>query len=370
MSPGAELPAESKESSAVSSISVLIPAFNGSREITAALESVVTQDFPNFDILVINDGSTDATRATVEEFFRCHPGRGRLVSHEENWGLSRTLNHGLRETSGGAILVLHQDITLVSPDWLSRAAATLGKVGGAAVVTGNYGIPAAGEVRFAERVFGVMRRQFPIVPRSGLEEITFTEFKCDLVRRSALEAVSGFPERFRIAGEDLWVSCALRARDLRLFKDYSLQSTQRFTGNATSVTGNLRKEYGFGKAIAGTLIHFRGALGRGLQGSAYARSRSWNRASQPFVVIAVIVLVALGALSRYPGFWLLLGALLTARYAYYVLRLYGGVRRMIGRTAPALAESLLGAPLGVVTDFAYTLGLGVGVVRWASGRRI
>jgi len=349
---------------------VVVPAFNGAGEIERTLASVAAQRFPDLDVLVVDDGSRDETPATVERFFQEHALPGRLLRHESNWGLSRTLNHGLHETSGDAVLFVHQDIALDREDWVARAVSDLRTRPRVAVVTGYYGLPAVGEVDFAQRTFGVMRRQFHAAPAEGVESVTFSEFKCDLVDRLAVQSVEGFPERFRIAGEDLWVSCALRAQGWTILKDYSLRSVQRFTGKATSVAGNLRKEFTFGKAIAGTLLRFRTSLARGLQSTPYSRSRSWNRASQPFVVAALVLLLLVAALTGSLLLWVLFGALLLGRLLYYGLRLYPGLRRILARPGRALAESVLGAPLGIATDAMYTAGLGTGIVSWALGRKL
>ena len=351
-------------------VSVILPAFHGASELERSLRSVQAQSYPRLDVLVIDDGSHDATAETAERLLGSGPVPGRVLRHEQNWGLSRTLNHGLRETTGDAVLILHQDISLASPEWVASALRDLERSPTVAVVTGYYGLPAVNEVNFAQRVFGVMRRQFHAAPDEGVESVTFSEFKCDLVRRSSLESVGGFPERFRIAGEDLWVSCALRAGGAEILKDYSLRCVQRFTGQAVSVGGNLRKELTFGRAIAGTLIRFRGALARGLQKTPYSRSRSWNRASQPFVVLALLVEPVLWLFTRNTLFWVVLAAILGARLAYYGIRLYPGIRQILGRTGRSLVESLEGAPLGIATDFAYTAGLGLGILNWAFGRKL
>ena len=351
-------------------VSVVVPVFNGSREVVQTLTSILAQEYPSFDVLVIDDGSRDDSGATIERFLKDRSQVVRLLRHDGNWGLSRTLNHGFRETTGPAVLLLHQDISLAHSDWMAQAVRDLYGDPRAAVVTGNYGLPAIGEVDFTQRVFGVMRRQFHVSPDHGVESVTFSEFKCDLVCRSAVEAVGGFPERFRIAGEDLWVSCALRAQGSEILKDYALRSVQRFSGPATSVSGNFRKEFTFGRAIAGTLIRFRTALARGLQRTPYSRSRSWNRASQPFVVLTLILSLILGALTGNLLFLAVFVGLLVARLIYYAVRLYPGLRRIIGRAWRALAESVVGAPLGIVTDFAYTAGLGAGILGWAIGRKL
>lgn len=351
-------------------VSVVIPAFNGAKELGRTLASVAAQGYPRLDLLVVDDGSQDGTAETAERFLQDHPSLGRMFRHETNWGLSRTLNHGIQETTGDAVLVLHQDIELAANDWVARAVQDLTRAPNVAIVTGNYGIPATEEVNFAQRVFGVMRRQFHVASASRLESVTFAEFKCDLVRRSMLLAVGGFPARFRIAGEDLWVSCAMRAQGWEILKDFSLPGIQRFTGTATTVLGNLGKEFTFGKVITGTLFRFRATLARGLQRTPYSRSRSWNRASQPFVVLAMLIAAILWALTGNLVCGGVLLAFLVGRLGYYVVRLYPGLRSILSRTGRALAESFLGAPLGLASDCAYTFGLAVGALGWALGRTL
>ncbi len=85
-------------------VTVLMPAFNAGRFISAALRSVLRQDFGDFEVLVIDDGSTDDTGAIVGAV---GDPRVRLLRHEVNRGLVATLNEGLREAR--ASLVARQD---------------------------------------------------------------------------------------------------------------------------------------------------------------------------------------------------------------------------------------------------------------------
>lgn len=187
-------------------VSVVIPSFNGEKTIGRTLESLAQQQYSRVEWIVIDDGSRDGTVGVVEPFLAAHPDRGRLVQHPANWGLSRTLNQGLRESTGEAVLIVHQDVVLLSGSWIARAMDDLRQTRSAVVVTGDYGIPDSHEVNFVQKVFGIMRRQFHAAPSEGVELVTFTEFKCDLAWLEALRGAGGFPERFRTTGEDLWVS--------------------------------------------------------------------------------------------------------------------------------------------------------------------
>ncbi len=90
-------------------ISVLLPAYNAAAFIRPAVESVLTQTCGDFELLAIDDGSTDSTRAILAEY---RDPRLRLLVNERNIGLTATLNRGLREARGE--LIVRQDADDVS----------------------------------------------------------------------------------------------------------------------------------------------------------------------------------------------------------------------------------------------------------------
>jgi glycosyltransferase involved in cell wall biosynthesis len=85
-------------------VTVLMPACNAGKFIGDSIRSALAQDWENFELLVIDDGSTDDTASVVAGF---RDKRIRLVRHEQNRGLVETLNEGLR--GARAPLVARQD---------------------------------------------------------------------------------------------------------------------------------------------------------------------------------------------------------------------------------------------------------------------
>ncbi len=86
-------------------ISVVIPAYNAERTILETIASVQAQTFSDFEILVINDGSNDATLAQLETV---RDNRLRVCSYE-NGGLAAARNRGIREAKGDYIAFLDAD---------------------------------------------------------------------------------------------------------------------------------------------------------------------------------------------------------------------------------------------------------------------
>lgn len=88
-------------------ISVIIPVFNGAETIAETIASVRAQTYPDFELIVINDGSTDATVDIVEAIAK-EESRIRLYSYS-NAGLSKTRNRGIEKARGEFISIIDAD---------------------------------------------------------------------------------------------------------------------------------------------------------------------------------------------------------------------------------------------------------------------
>lgn len=94
-------------------ISVVIPAYNCASFIAEAVDSVLAQDYPELEVIVVNDGSTDGTEAVLQSY----GGRIRLLT-QANQGCAAARNHGLRHARGRYIAFLDGD-DVWCPDKLS-----------------------------------------------------------------------------------------------------------------------------------------------------------------------------------------------------------------------------------------------------------
>jgi len=97
-------------------ISVIVPAYNVERYIEATLDSIFSQTEKFHEIIVINDGSTDATKDRLEQY--ANRDRIRIV-HTENHGLGPARNEGINLASGDFVYFQDSD-DLIPPDFVDR----------------------------------------------------------------------------------------------------------------------------------------------------------------------------------------------------------------------------------------------------------
>lgn len=100
-------------------ISVIIPVYNAQRTLTRCIDSVLASAYGGFEILLVNDGSTDESLAICSAYAE-RDSRIRLVT-QENQGVSAARNRGLREAKGEWVVFLDAD-DFISDDFLDMVA--------------------------------------------------------------------------------------------------------------------------------------------------------------------------------------------------------------------------------------------------------
>ena len=93
-------------------VSVVLPVFNVERYLAECLDSIVEQDYPNLEIIAVDDGSTDGSLGALTEYASSH--RGLTVLHQDNSGAGVARNRGITEAKGKYVLFVDPDDAIES----------------------------------------------------------------------------------------------------------------------------------------------------------------------------------------------------------------------------------------------------------------
>jgi glycosyltransferase involved in cell wall biosynthesis len=185
-------------------VSVITAVYNSAGTLEPALESGLAQRFDDFELIAVNDGSTDGSAGILEKY----AGRIRIINRERG-GCSAAWNTGIRAAQGSLIAFLDAD-DIWLPEKLARTVAPLESDPGCALVFSNAsmfeanGTPRGSFVLpgrdHAPTLDEMLRYWWPIVPSMAV------------IRRSGWEAAGGFFEALGVfkACEDVYMWLRLR----------------------------------------------------------------------------------------------------------------------------------------------------------------
>ena len=94
-------------------VSVIIPMYNVEKYIAETLDSLLMQTFQDFEVIVVNDCSTDNSRAIAESYIEKFGGRLTIFDNEKNSGAGATRNNGLRSATGEYVFFMDADDLLL-----------------------------------------------------------------------------------------------------------------------------------------------------------------------------------------------------------------------------------------------------------------
>ena len=216
-------------------ISVVVCSYNGARTIRECLEGLSKLEYPNYEVIVVDDGSTDAT-ATIASDYDFH------LIRTENCGLSHARNVGL-EAATGEIVAYIDDDAYPDPHWLKYLAATFMRTDHSAV--GGPNIPPSGDGAIADCVANAPGGPVHVlISDREAEHIP----GCNMAfRKSALQAIGGFDPQFRVAGDDVDVCWRIHQQGWTIgFSPAAVVWHHR----RNSVRAYLKQQRGYGRAEA------------------------------------------------------------------------------------------------------------------------
>ncbi len=184
-------------------VSVLIPAYNEEKVIASSIRQILKSRYANLEVIVVDDGSVDATSAVVEQHYANEP-RVRLIAIP-NGGKAHAVNTALHASKGAVVVALDAD-TQFEPDTIPRlvrwfADPKVGAVAGNAKVGNRINLITLWQALEYITAQNLERRAL-----AALGAITVVPGAVGAWRREALEQLGGFPSDTLAEDQDLTIA--------------------------------------------------------------------------------------------------------------------------------------------------------------------
>lgn len=186
--------------------SIIIPLYNKAPYIRKALETVCAQTYRDYEIIVVNDGSTDDSAVVAESYLQHAEGICYTIISQDNAGVAAARNRGVKHASGQYMAFLDAD-DWWEPDYLARMAELIADYPQAGIYGCNYVYYKPGKTRVALNIpTGYIN--YPKAYYEGSAMPIWTG--ATIMPKTVLEEMGGFPLGIKL-GEDflLWAKTAL-----------------------------------------------------------------------------------------------------------------------------------------------------------------
>ena len=217
-------------------VSVVVCTYNGSRTLQDTLTGLKQLEYPNFEVIIVDNGSNDGLTSKIAQH------SGFRVIRTAQSGLGAARNVGLLEARGEIVAYIDDDAR-PDPHWLQYMANSF--MSSSHCAMGGPNIPPPGDGRIAECVANSPGGPVHVLLTDQIAEHIPG---CNMAfRKSCLEAVGGFDPQFRVAGDDVDICWLLQSRGWTLgFSPAALVWHHR----RNSITAYLGQQGGYGRGEA------------------------------------------------------------------------------------------------------------------------
>lgn len=188
--------------------SIIVPLYNKAPYVRHALESVVAQTYKDWELIVVNDGSTDESLQVVEDFFQCKvEGAMCKVISQANAGVAAARNRGVKESKGEYVCFLDAD-DWWEPNYLEEMDKLIKSYPDAGLYGMNYIYYKPGKTHVAITKAHTGYINYPKAYLENNEMLIFTSSSSS--SRKIFDEMGGFPKGIKL-GEDflLWAKISL-----------------------------------------------------------------------------------------------------------------------------------------------------------------
>jgi GT2 family glycosyltransferase len=204
-------------------VSIIILSYNGVKYLGNCLKSVLATDYPNYEVILVDNASTDGSLTLIEYLFKHEP-RLTIIRNTKNVGFSEGNNIGIRKAKGRYIVFLNND-TEVKPDWLIELVRTMEKdrsIGAAQSkllqLADRRRIDSVGDsIDYFGATYMRGNGEIDAGQYDNNKEIFSARGAAMIVRRSVLNEVGVFDPLFFMRCEDIDLSWRIRLGGYKVF---------------------------------------------------------------------------------------------------------------------------------------------------------
>ena len=216
-------------------VSVIIPYFNSASTIIRAVESVATQTFTDFEIILVDDGSSDNTHTIVDNYIKRHDGIYFKHYHQENAGPAEARNLGISKANAKYIAFLDSD-----DSWVRNKLEIQMKL----LAENNIDMLGS-NINIVETNGKIIRKYYI---KKQLEYVSFCKllFKhyfcipSVVVRKKVLNDIGGFPARQKYAEDTMLFARITRKYKSAVSNDFLVNVYKPLFGES-GLSGNLKE---------------------------------------------------------------------------------------------------------------------------------
>jgi glycosyltransferase involved in cell wall biosynthesis len=268
-------------------VSIVLTVYNGIADgLNECLGSIFQQSFPNIQLVIVDDCSSDGSSKLSESAVNSIGGE--YIRHIVNLGLSKSLNDGIKASQGEYILILQQDCFLLGDNCIRDAIVHLENESDIDILIGRQKYYFE-NLNFYQK-FIEFRLGHIYLNTILKEQIGLTENKCDLLKRKTMSKIGFFDEKLRLSGEDQIFSHKANELGLKMIiSDWPMYSNSLSGEN--SFRKLIRKEKLYGKYSSPLFFRIYSKKSRDKIRIHYVKEKITNRFMS--MIIAPLLLISI-----------------------------------------------------------------------------
>lgn len=206
-------------------ISIIIPIYKVEKYIERCINSVITQTFTDYEVILVDDASPDNALAVAEKLLQENGIEFQTVKHKENQGLAAARNNGLKVAKGKYVMFMDSDDDLADTDVLQRFYTNIERENADFVIANYNGIFGENDIRRGEYIKGISKNK-PLENEAILEALLHTELSVaawnKLINKDFLLQNNLFFPKGKTYEDELWFfQCCVVAQKSYCLSDYT-----------------------------------------------------------------------------------------------------------------------------------------------------